>query len=191
MIADGEVHGPKSFMQQKMVTPLVQPLAQTQVDWSNLYNITKSELGYSILSNGDAKGVEPSTPLAFTFALASMMDPKAEVASLYDATGLLRHLSFGFLVVADRNTILESIVETKLNATYKAIDKEREIAVISGTLAEWREAIINCSRKDKSFGTRYVFNACHLFFERAQLGMIWSLYRKVRHADGTLLLEPK
>ena len=179
-------------MQQKMATPpLVVPITQPEVDWGTFYNITKQELGYSVLGNGDAKGVPPRTPLAFAFALATMVERDCDLnKALYDASGHLRHLSFAFMVAADRTTILESIVETKLNATYK-YGTERDLAVISGTLAEWREAIVHCSRRDKSFNTRYVFNSCLLFFEQAGLSMIWYNYRKVKLSDGSLVLELK
>lgn len=103
---------------------------------------------------------------------------------LRNETNPLNHLFFSFLIVSSKASIFKIMESTDLSV----ISRKGKISVISGTLFQWRNALIS---QQKSKETRLIFNQCLSFFAKMGLSNIFDNYRKCILKDNTFLLEYK
>lgn len=125
------------------------------------------------------------------FRSGKMCDPKQTLQSAGD---LLSHLHFGFMVDGSANLIYQIMELTDLKIISARLkDRKGRAAIVSGTLKQWQEAIINilCSSTHRNQELRWVFSQCLDFFYRIGLYDIWHNYRKQAQSDQTYLLEEK
>ncbi len=101
---------------------------------------------------------------------------------------LLEHLYFSFLIPGSRKFFFRLLELTKLSVVYT-----KEEGIVSGTLTNWRSAIINCLETAYSPTTemREIFNELMDFFGVVGLHAIFNSHRKLGLKDGTYLLEYK
>lgn len=166
------------------------PIIQPAINWTELVKSAEAALGYSP-AKYDAK--RPLSEAARFLALAAMFKNKADsdaVASLREARSILEHLSFGFLVACDRETIFELMQCTNLQVSTNSAITGDSVAIVTGTLAEWRDAIIELSA-DNTYCMRLLLDKIFVYFERQGLGELWADYKKQTLKDQTILLIPK
>jgi len=127
------------------------------------------------------------------FRVSEKCDPKK---ILYSAGDLLSHLHFGFLIDGSANLIYQIMEFTDLKIVSTRLKEKRgRIAIVSGTLKQWREAIINILNGDKLVKRNqdlcWVFSQCLDFFFQLGLQDIWHNYHKQATKDQIYLLEEK
>ena len=69
--------------------------------------------------------------------------------------------------------------------------KEGRVAIVTGSLKQWKQAIIEILSTSQSFEVRKIFNICLDVFYKLGLREIWHEYRKRSLKDKTYLLERK
>jgi len=105
---------------------------------------------------------------------------------------LLRHVSFSALIGADERDMLEILqVASMPFVAVETIARGVQIAVVTGTLDQWRDAIISGCAKGVPTSVRHCFNKLHGLFTAAGL-KVWPDYSSRPNHDQTyLLLEDK
>lgn len=117
-------------------------------------------------------------------------DPKQ---ILYSAGDILSHLHFGFLIDGSANLIYQIMELTDLKIISTRLkEKKGRAAIVSGTLKQWKDAIINIlSTNKRNQELRWVLSQCLDFFYQLGLHDIWHNYRKRSLSDRIYLLEEK
>lgn len=118
-------------------------------------------------------------------------DPKQ---ILYSAGDLLSHLHFGFMISGSSGLIYQIMELTDLKIISTRLKEKRgRAAIVSGTLRQWRDAIINILLNDNNNNRelRWAFSQCLNFFSHLGLNDIWHDYRKLTSKDQIYLLERK
>jgi len=165
----------------------VEPVARTQVDWQKFLLVAKQLLGRSVTASLDARNQPVGDPASWLASLAELRQEGSDpVAVLRSPGSLLRHLSYSFLVVADREFLYELATSCDLR-----IEGDQQLAVVSGSVEQWRTTIVNGSTGRESRDMRMFCDKCLLHFERDGLGLLWSSYQKSLTPDGTFKLLEK
>ena len=146
-------------------------------------------LGYSPPRAADASSRELSEPEKFLSCLAAICDQKAPVGL---APNLLSHVSFSVFVVADERDVLDILERCAGMPFVTAETTVRGVtaAVVTGTLAQWRDAVAAGSVNERRAARTPGFNKVYGLFCGAGLN-VWSDYRAREAPDRTLLLEYK
>jgi hypothetical protein len=146
-------------------------------------------LGYSPARAADAAPRDLSEPEKFLSCLAAFRDQKAPAGL---AANLLSHVSFSVFVVADERDLLDILERCAGMPFVTAETTARGVtaAVITGTLAQWRDAVAAGSVSSAEPSVRAGFNKVYRLFCGAGLN-VWGDYRAREAPDRTLLLEYK
>lgn len=157
------------------------PIVSPQIDWPKLLGVANQVLGVSISGSFDAAKISPSSR-AFVI---SMNDLNQTTPALDIDVSALRHLSYTFLAIMLEGTYLDVIEESPLIFTSSMTTRPGiRIAVLSGNLLDWKEAIAcysGSSNPDvKQFGIKV-----HTYFDSIGLGDIWKHYFRVKKSDQT------
>lgn len=166
------------------------PISCTVVNWNHYLLTAKQILQRSISVSSDAMGMTNESLARYLVTLSELLDHPGEI--LKGESTLLRHASFGFLVICDDDTLIEVMESTDLSIHSIICNDQRHrvrLAVITGDLLEWRDAVIHSNRYDS--GLRLLLNKCQQTFESQGLYQFWANYSKSHHKDGTFLLEKK
>ena len=105
---------------------------------------------------------------------------------------LFAHLSFSALIGAEEGD-LGDVLELCTGMAYTTADTKMRgvrIAVVTGTLAQWREAVIAGCSESQPTSVRHCFNCLHTLFVRRDLD-VWSDYQPRAARDQTFLLSDK
>lgn len=165
-------------------------IAQPAVEFDILLKMCDDALDYKVTTGVDNTARKLSDSERFLSILAAIRDPQAPAGL---PPTLLTHVSFSVLTVssdADMMDILEAC--SGMSFTY-AETKMRGmlIAVITGTMQQWRDAIVT-GTKHQQATIRAGFNQLHDLFVQAGLCSIWNDYEQKPQDDGTyVLLEYK
>lgn len=173
----------------------VNPLLVSSVAWTQFIKNTAELTGHSPTHSIDNSNLKLSDYARYLVTLGEFQSGKQQnpLDVLRDNDHLLRHLSFGFLISGTTSLIFRVMELTDLNVlTAKGVDKGR-VAVVTGTLEQWKKAIIACLSQKliKNYELRWVFNECLNCFYSAGLRNIFDNYRKKGLEDQTFLLEYK
>lgn len=115
-----------------------------------------------------------------------------ELSALREAGSLCRHFSYSFLVVCMDDVCVELMSESTVHVHWTdTIRSGIKGLVVSGTLQEWKQTIVECSVDRVSFDLRTMMNQFKTFLVEEGYGQLFSDYKTKRHKDGTLLLEEK
>lgn len=153
------------------------PVIATNINWVHFLKDAKALTGHSPTFNID----QSSIPLS---------DYKKWIMALEEFSGYselpLEQLFFGFLIsLSTKNTISEIILRTRLSVV---TSKNKEVAIVSGTLKTWQYAVIDILTNSKNPNLIDIFNQVYLFFRKLGLESIWSNYHK-KSVGETFLLE--
>ncbi len=126
----------------------------------------------------------------------SLEDVLDTIASLGDRNfhdrSVLCHLGFSFLCVSADDTIRESLERTHLE--HVVFDTSRRGftgAIISGTIANFRDAITECCDSTSNTDIRQLYNDIFLQMRAAGLRRVWNTRTKKIASDGTFLIQSK
>ncbi len=173
--------------------PMIIPIVTPQVDWQTFLSTATAAVRTSITKAVDKGGLEPRSPAAFIVSIAEFQaDVDSALAILRDAGGLLKHLSYTFLFVAEESDLQFLYEESCLNISTTYLDSAKwKAAIVSGNLEQWRSAVINGCSDRVSVSYRKLMGKCLLFFEKIGLGELWAFHKKTTTLDGTFLLTHK
>jgi len=157
------------------------------VDFRTFTGVCQQVLGYSPLRAADASPRELSEAEKFLSCLAALRDKKAPAGF---AANLLSHAAFSVFLVADDRDLLD-ILERCSGMSFVTADttvRGVTAAVVSGTLAQWRDAVAAGSTRAVKPFVRIGFNKVYGLFRGAGLD-VWGDYSTRPAPDDTLLLE--
>lgn len=167
------------------------PFSQTQVN-HNILTLVQKILNRSITASLDKKGIEFKDLGSVISALEEFQYEDTDAYKAQREGGRsLRHLSVSFLLVTNKETLYEIGVETNLSIIDSIIDNSNMIAVVSGTLEQWRTTIINgCTELASSVVQQFSTKALQQF-EKLGLQRVFEAYFKRYLSDGTLRIGLK
>ncbi len=112
-------------------------IACPAIDFPTLLSLAHQALGRNIAGAADASHRQLGDAEKFLLCLAALKDQSAEITPK-----LLSHVSFGVLVIADERDLPDILDMTSGMSFVRAMTVPNvEIAVISGTLLQWRNAV--------------------------------------------------
>ena len=166
----------------------VVPLLGGTVAWPRFLAVAKELTGHSPARGADASGKNLTEYARFIAALAEyregcQLEPYQEIRN---AGAILRHLHFGFLIVAPRPALFELVQHIDINITVG-----KDSAIVSANLEIWKIGLVECLKVSSSKTLRQIAFDILQFFNTLGLGELWSEHRKIGMSDGTYLLEHK
>ena len=167
---------------------VVMPLLIPNIAWERYIQAVSEHSGNSPTSNVDNSTIKLADFAKYIISLDEFQNGVSTSANALDTlrneTNPLSHLFFSFLIVSTKSSIFKIMESVDLTV----ISRKGKISVISGTLFQWRNALIS---QQKSKEVRLIFNQCLSFFFKFGLGNIFDNYRKHTLGDDTFLLEYK
>lgn len=163
-------------------------ITRPAVDFGTFLGLTNQALGYSLATASDSTRRELSDSERFLSCLAAMKDADAPVGLL---PKLYRHVCFSMLVIAEEADLLD-ILEACGSAfvVSNTIARGVQIAVVTGTLDSWRDAVVTGSSPSVQTPVRDCFNKIHGLFVAEGLN-VWSDYKSRTAPDQTFYLEDR
>jgi hypothetical protein len=164
-------------------------IQQPDIDFPAFLSLGREAMGYSLAAKCDASGKVLSDAERFLSCLDALHDRNA-TPSL--RTQLLPHVSFSVAILADSFELLD-IAECASGMPFiHAETKMRgvDLAVITGRLSEWRDAVLNGTARGGVCKAAY----CKIVNLFVQAGLdVWKDYsRKYDSQDRTqFLIEDK
>jgi len=160
------------------------------IDFRTFVGLSHKVLGRSPAAPSDACRRVLSDAERFLSCLAALRDEHAPVGL---SPHLLTHVSFSAFIGADERDRLE-ILQLCGGLPFVAVEttvRGVQAAVVTGTLCQWRDAVISGCGKGVPTAVRHCFNKLHGLFVAAGLN-VWHDFTPRSTADQTfLLLEDK
>lgn len=158
------------------------------IDFTTFLGLSFEALGYSPSAKADASPRNLTDAERFLSCLAAIRDQRSPVGLF---PSLLVHVSFSILVAADSRDMLDILqCSTMPFVVADTLVGSVQIAVITGTLAQWRDAVRAGSDPSVELPVRQCFNRVYSLFETAGLN-VWADLRARNASDQTFYLEDK
>lgn len=162
-------------------------ITQPAVDFTRLASVSHQTLGYAVTQASDGHCRQLSEAERFISALDAVRDSSAPVSLPPE---LLAFVDFAVLVVAlDRD--MQDILSICAGMPFVVNDTQArgvQLAIIKGSLQQWRDAIVGgCSERAQPM-VRAGFNQMHKLFIEVNLGGVWADFTTSRRPDQTYLL---
>ncbi len=165
-------------------------ISAPSIDFRTFIGLSHQALGRSLAASSDACRRELSDAERFLSCLAAMRDEKAPVGL---SPHLLQHVSFSAFIAADERDML-AILQLCAGLPFVAVEtivRGVQAAVVTGTLSQWKDAVVSGCRKEVATPVRHCFNKLHGLFIAAGLH-VWQDFTPRGTSDQTfLLLEDK
>jgi len=159
------------------------------IDFTTFLGLSHKMLGYSPASAADRNRRKLHDAERFLSCLAALQDPDASVGL---SPHLLTHVSFSVLLATSERDLLD-VLGYCAGMPFVAADtvaRGIQATVITGTLAQWRDAVISGCQPEVQGSVRALFNKILSIFEAANLN-VWVDCTRRQSKDKTLLLEDK
>jgi len=159
------------------------------IDFTTFLGLSHKMFGHSPASAADRNRRQLNDAERFLSCLAALKDTNAPVGL---PPNLLTHVSFSVLLATSERDLLD-VLGYCARMPFVAADtvvRGIQAAVITGTLAEWRDAVISGCQANVEVTVRALFNKILSIFEAANLN-VWSDCTRRPSKDNTLLLEDK
>jgi len=160
------------------------------IDFDTLLIVTRDALGYSIANAADSSYRKMVDAEKFLYCLAALKEFKEEAGEI--APNLLAHVSFSVMVIAEGLDLLDILDQTLGMAFTRGETSVSNVnlAVISGTLGQWKTAVASGTNEDAPPTVRACYSKILLLFDRAGLLSMWNDYDRTTAPDRNgLLLE--
>lgn len=169
--------------------PSVAIIWEPAFDFATLLGVAQQALGYSPGAKADQAKREVPDAERFVSILAAFHDPQAPAGL---TPNLLPHLSFSFLIVAEERDLIE-IIEASPGMAITAADTVSRgvmLAVLTGTLAQWRDAVKTATVPTSQLNVRACF--CDILRQFDERGLsVWKDQVSKQLPDKTFYLEDK
>ena len=163
-------------------------IQQPAIDFARFLSVSHEMFGYSPSAAADASHKQLSDSERFLSCLAAMKDQNAPVTL---PPHLLTHVSFSILVATSERDLMD-VLECCSSMPFTSADtivRGVQTAVITGTLSQWKTAILaGCSEYTEST-VRHLFNQMLGLFEASNLNVWGDCVKKESRDQHTLLLE--
>jgi len=160
------------------------------IDFSVFLGIALKVLGHSLATAADATTKQLTDAERFLSCLATMRDSNAAVDL---NPKLLPHVTYGILIVAAEADILD-IMECSGGMPFVVAETMVQgalMTVMTGTLAQWKAAVLAGSVPETESTVRIAYNAIFGLFRDEGLNL-WADFRQRQATDQvTFLLEDK
>jgi len=170
--------------------PSVVLISVPSIDFRTFIGLSHKVLGRSPAASSDACRRELSDAERFLSCLAALRDERAPAGL---SPRLLSHVSFSALVGADERDMLD-ILQCCAGCPFVVVEtvvRGVQAAVVTGTLSQWRDAVVSGCSKGIESSVRHCFNKLHGLFIAAGLN-VWGDFQTRQAPDQTfLLLEDK
>ena len=151
----------------------VYPLSVPQINWETYIETFQNSFGTSPASGLDAAGFKLDSPASFVATLSFEKDTSPMDVLRNAARNMLLHHSFcSFIYVGERDVIISAPMQL-LFVKYRRVKHNEYYAIISGSVAQWRDAIIN-GRDPGSHETAWFFIDVYNYMCQAGFKEIWS-----------------
>lgn len=168
---------------------MVIPIFRTSVDWQTLTSLASQELRRPVAGSVDRAKLSPKSPVALISVLESIargVNSSIEDRVRFAIPSTLDHLHFGFLIT-ERENVLNQIMA--LTSRSLSLTLNGHLAIISGTLKEWRSVVVLGLSHNVSEEVRIIFGEIFFYFEGVGLRDLWSEYSKKSVEDRSFILE--
>jgi len=157
-------------------------------DFSTLLSLTHHALGYNLASAADASPRKMTDAEKFLSCLAAFKEEAAEITP-----NLFSHVSFSVLVIASQRDLLDILERAGMPfVSAETTVAEINVAVLTGTLAQWRDAVASGTNEAASPTVRTCYSKILLLFDRAGLTSVWNDFERRTALDRSgFLLEDK
>ena len=161
-------------------------IQQSELDTQTFLAACTETLGYSPAAGADEqghKGMEHSLSCLSAFRVQGAKPGVEASSSVYDL------LSVSCLVIADEREMPDILEVATMPFAYTETQRRGiQIAFVSGTLRQWRTAILRGCKQDSERHVRVCFDTIYLQFR--SIGLAPMLNRSQRNLnDNTFLLE--
>lgn len=162
------------------------------ISWAEFLKDTAALTGYSLTRGIDAYSYKLSDYAKFIASLGEFRFGKQQnpITVIQSANDFLDHLHFGFLIYGTTKLIFTIMEQTDLKIITVKVEKGRA-AIVTGTLRQWKNAIINILSSKKNKEACWVFSFCLDTFQQFGLQGIFHNYRKKLVDENVYLLENK
>jgi hypothetical protein len=163
-------------------------IQQPAIDFDKFLTTSHEMFGYSLSASSDASHKRLSDSERFLSCLATMKDQNAPVGL---SPHLLTHVSFSTLVATNERDLVD-VLECCSSMPFTIADtvvRGVQAAVITGTLSQWKVAVLSGCHHSTEPSVRFVFNQVLSLFESSNLGVWSDCTRKNHQEDHTFLLE--
>ena len=160
------------------------------IDFRTFIGLSHKVLGRSPSAPSDACRRELSDAERFLSCLAAMRDEQAPVGL---SPHLLTHVSFSAFIGADDRDML-AILELCGGMPFVAVEtivRGVQAAVVTGTLSQWKDAVVSGCSKGVLTPVRHCFNKLHGLFVAAGLNVLRDFTPRSTPDQTFLLLEDK
>ena len=160
----------------------------SNIDLKTLLPLGRRVFDRNLAGEADRQGHEP--PLHPMLCIAGMKNPEAKVAE--DTRPYVNLFHAGFIAVCrdqDAAEILE--VAGMPSVMIETIERGYVALFISGSVAQWREAVLRGCQPEVSRGTREIYNGVFTKFKSLGLAGLFNVKSKPSRRDETFLLEYK
>lgn len=173
-----------------MSLPAAILVSKPDVDFKNLLFLCKSFLNRSISAGLDKQNRPAKDAAGYICLLDEFAAPGSEPSfSLQEAGDLLKHLHFSFLCAMMRRDYITLLEKTGLHFTVsEEMPEGNVLAMVSGTLSEWRTCVICLSTTRANQSERHFANKILEQLDLQGLSQLFAAYSRARERDGTVLL---
>ena len=160
---------------------------QPSIDFTQFLGVSHEMFDHAISAKSDASHKQLTDTERFLSCLAAMQDEGAPVSL---PPNLLTHVSFSVLIAINDREMLDVLTCCSKMPFVVADTVVRGVqaAVITGSLSQWRRAVLAGCRPEALTPVRELFNKILSIFEAACLD-VWMDCRKRAGPNNTLLLE--
>jgi len=169
--------------------PSVAVITEPAVDFATLLGVAQQALGYSPGAKADQVRREMSDAERFISCLSAFHD-QAAPAGL--TPNLLSHVSFSVLLVADERDLIDMIEAASGMSivTADSVSRGVMLAVLTGTLAQWRDTVKTGSHPTAQYNVRSA--CCDIMRQFDERGLsVWKDLTVKPLNDHTFYLEDR
>lgn len=168
------------------IKPII--LGKTQYDYNLLYRSAKQALGYSINRTVDSKSLKKDTQ-KFYNSLSELLDENHTLNVCMDGL-VLDHYSYTLGFVLDNETYNGLLHYRTLQIIgQETIKRNIMFAVVTGSLRNWRDAVIDGCSKSTPDGVRDLMTDVFSLLSIEGLAPMWSDYNKTTYNNSMVLVE--
>lgn len=160
-------------------------IQQPAIDFHTFIGLSHEAIGFNIANKADASHRKMGDAEKFLSCLA-------ELDEVCPGSNL-PHLFFSLLVVANRDVLIDMLQCAAGMAYVRAESKlpDVDVSVISGTLAQWRDAVAAGTNANTLGEVRNAYTKVLMAFERIGLLSAWSGFNRSSDTNGFLLEDKR
>ena len=173
-----------------MIKPTIIPIITPKMNWDSYLRDGYTQTGKRFNKSLDADGMKLGQDESIIVGLSQFTtDNYLDANNIIRECGLiLKFLHFVFLCTYEKGSMLDIIINSELTGL---LQPESDTWIISGTLLQWKNTIIDYCNLEKQFGPRFFMNCAMVLFRCNGYNQLFEAYSKITIHDGTFILNLK